>query len=181
MEQLIPIIDDEKKKIMEKLSIQFSLNKIPLDEYEKLVEYINKIQTDSEIKIFEKTLYAYENDLVEIENNPIKNYYTILSHRKTPGSIINEADGKIITILGENHIIIDEEHLIKEANTINIKIILGEMVIHVPENVIIINEAISKAGGEIRIKDKYTKKKKDKFLIIRGDVILGYLTIKIKE
>jgi hypothetical protein len=181
MEQLMPIIDDKKKKMLERLSIQYSQNKISLNEYETLVEYINKIQTDDEIKIFEKIIYAYENNLVEIETKSIRNYYTILSYRKTPGSIINETVGKVITILGKNHIVINEEDLVKEENVINIKVILGETVIHIPENVIIINEAISKIGGEIIIKDKYIKKKKDKFLIIKGEAILGYLTVKIKE
>jgi hypothetical protein len=181
MEQLIAFIDGKKKRLTEKLSSQYSLNRISPNEYEKLMDYINKIETDSEIKIFEKILYVYENELVELENKPVKNYYNILSHRKIPGSIINEINGKIITILGENHIIINEGDLIKEENVINVKVILGETVIHIPENVIIINEAISKIGGEIIIKDKYIKKRKDKFLIIRGEAILGYLTIKIKE
>jgi predicted membrane protein len=181
MEQSIAIIDDKKKEMTERLSFQYSLNKISLREYEKLTEYINKIQTDSEVKIFEKTIWIYEHDLLETENKPIKNYYTILSYKKTPGSIINEIDGKIITVLGENHIIINEEDLSKEENVIHVKVVLGEMVIHIPESVIIINEAVSKIGGEIIIKDKYIKKKKDKFLIIRGEAILGYLTVKIKE
>jgi predicted membrane protein len=101
-------------------------------------------------------------------------------YRKTPGSIINETDGKIITILGENHIIINENDLIKEKNIINIKVILGETFIHIPESVIIINEAITKMGGEIKIKDKFSKNK-NKFLIIRGEVILGYMTVRVKE
>jgi predicted membrane protein len=181
MEQLMPMINEKKNEMIEKLSMQYSLNKIALNEYAKLTEYINKIETDDEIKIFEKIIYVYENDLVDMENKPMKNYYTIFSHRKVSGSIMNETDGKIITILGENHIIINEEDLIKEENVINIKVILGETVIHIPENVIIINEAIARMGGEIMIKDKYVRNKKDKFLIIRGEVILGYLTIKVKE
>jgi hypothetical protein len=83
--------------------------------------------------------------------------------------------------LGQTDIIINDDDLIKEENIINVEVILGETVIHIPDNVIIVNEAISKAGGEIIIRDKYIKKDKTRFLIIRGKAIMGYLTIKVKE
>ena len=161
---------------MEKLSLKYSLGEILLDEYERIAEFMNKIKTDRELIILGNIIN--ENGSAEIKNKPVKDLYTVLSYRKTPGSIINETDGKIITILGENHIIIHEDDLTKEENVINIKVILGETFIHIPENTIIINEAITKMGGEIIIKDKYIKKNKNKFLIIRGEAILGYITVK---
>jgi hypothetical protein len=185
--QLINKFDEEKSKLTEKLSQQYSHNKISLEEYERLIEYIHKTETGKELAIVEKIIE--ENDSInsieinekKIDKNDkrIKNHYTILSSQKTSGSIINETD-KFISILGDNHIAINDNDLRENETIVHINSILGETVIHVSENIIVINKATPILGG-VWIDEKIDNRELDgkKKLIIYGNAILGNITVKI--
>jgi hypothetical protein len=47
-------IDEEKDKLAKNLSEQYSHNIISMEEYERILEYINKIETKKEASIIEK-------------------------------------------------------------------------------------------------------------------------------
>jgi hypothetical protein len=51
MEVYMINIDEEKDKLTQKLSEQYSQNIINMEEYERILEYINKIETGKEINI----------------------------------------------------------------------------------------------------------------------------------
>jgi predicted membrane protein len=187
MNDTMRIIEDKKDKITEELSRQYSLNKISLEEYERLIEYTHKIETEKELIIIGKIIN--ENNLTTVykntgkekpDNAHIRNDYTILSSRKTSGSMLNEINGKIITILGDTHIIIDNDDLAEDETFIDIIVVLGDIVIHVPKNITVINKAVSVLGdvsGNKGNRDGNQGKK----LIITGKVILGNMTIKRKR
>jgi hypothetical protein len=184
--RLINDFDEEKSKLTEKLSQQYSHNKISLEEYERLIEYIHKTETGKELAIIGKIIE--ENDLMNIieintmrNDRRIKNHYTILSSQKTSGSIINETN-KFISILGDNHITINDNDLMENETVIYINSILGETVIHVPENITVINKTIPILGG-VWIDGKINNGKWDgkKKLIIYGNAILGNITVKMKN
>lgn len=177
-------MEEKKEKITEELSRQYSLNKISLEEYERLIEYTHKIETEKELIILEKI--TNENNVTnvyksiekeEINNAHIKNEYTILSSRKTFGSILNEINGKIINILGDNHIIINDDDLIKDETFMDIVVVLGEIVIHIPKNVTVINKAVPILGG-IFGDEENRNNNQGKKLTITGKIILGNITIK---
>jgi hypothetical protein len=46
-------MDGEKDKLAKTLSEQYSRNMIDMEEYERILEYINKIETGKEISILE--------------------------------------------------------------------------------------------------------------------------------
>jgi hypothetical protein len=187
MHDIMRTVEDKKEKITEELSRQYSLNKISLEEYERLIEYAHKIETERELTILEKIVNensvttVYKDISKEKTNNAhTRNEYTILSSRKTPGSILNEINGKIITILGDNHIIINDEDLVKDETFIDVVVILDDVVIHTPKNITVINKAVPVLGG-IFENGKNKNTNQGKKLIITGKVILGNITIKQRK
>jgi hypothetical protein len=67
-------IDEEKDTLAKKLSEQYSQNIISVEEYERILEYINKIETKKEINIIEKIIHENNienNELTIIQNNEI--------------------------------------------------------------------------------------------------------------
>ncbi|MDR0382794.1 MAG: cell wall-active antibiotics response protein [Spirochaetaceae bacterium] len=193
MDDTIGTTNDEKDKIKDKiteeLSRQYSLNKISLEEYERLIEYAHKIETEKELIIIRKIINendlttAYKNDGKEITDNAhIKHDYTILSSRKMSGSALNEINGKIITILGDTHIIIDNDDLAEDENEtfIDIVVVLGDIVIHVPKNITVINKAVP-ILGDVSGNEGNRNGNQGKKLIIKGKVILGNMTVRRKR
>jgi hypothetical protein len=90
MNDIMKTLEDKKEEITEELSKQYSLNKISLEEYERLIEYAHKIETEKELIILEKIVN--ENNVTtvykdiskeKINNARAKNEYTILSSKKT--------------------------------------------------------------------------------------------------
>jgi hypothetical protein len=186
--QVMDNIDEEKNKLTGKLSQQYSHNKISLEEYERLIEYIHKIETGKEMIIIGKIIE--ENNAINITENNVKkiskngkrtgNNYTILSSQKTSGAIINETEN-FISILGDNHIIINENDLKDNETTINIYTILGETVIHIAENISVINKTTPILGG-IWVDERINNGRGDgKIIIINGNAILGNITIKVNK
>ncbi|MDR1324915.1 MAG: hypothetical protein LBK00_02640, partial [Treponema sp.] len=47
-------IEERKNQAIEALSVQFSQNALPLEEYERLVEYINRVESERELAIVDK-------------------------------------------------------------------------------------------------------------------------------
>jgi hypothetical protein len=187
MNAITKAMEDKKGEITEELSRQYALNKISLEEYERLIEYANKIETEKELMILEKiahesnTTTAYKNTGKEKVNNAgVRNDYTILSSRKTSGSMLNEINGKIITLLGDTHIIINDGDLIDDETFVEVLVALGEIVLHIPKNITVINKAVPVLGG-IFGDEENRNNNQDKKLIITGKIILGNMTIKQKK
>ena len=66
--------DEEKEKLTQKLSEQYALDIINIAEYERLLEYINKIETKKEINFIEKITQENSNEYNELtiaQNNEI--------------------------------------------------------------------------------------------------------------
>ena len=186
MKQTMVTIDDRKNSIVEKLSTEYSLNHISLEEYERLIAYSHGIETDKELKILEKIIEETKSvelnysEKTEPNNSLVKNCYSILSSRKSSGSVINETNGKFVSILGEHQIILNEDDLHKEVTELDVMVILGNIVIHVPENVNVISKAVP-ILAEVSVKDNILNNEGNKKLIIKGTVILGEIKIKIRR
>jgi predicted membrane protein len=187
MSDTMRTIEDKKDKITEELSRQYSLNKISLEEYERLIEYAHKIETEKELVIIGKIIN--ENNITTVykntgeekpDNAHIRNDYTVLSSRKTSGSMLNEINGKIITILGDTHIIIDNDDLTEDETFIDIVVVLGDIVIHIPKNIAVINKAVP-VLGDVSGDEGNKNSGQGKKLIITGKVILGNMTIRRKR
>ncbi|MCL2834132.1 MAG: hypothetical protein FWD78_13255 [Treponema sp.] len=53
------IIEERKNKAVETLSANYAKDRLPLEEYERLVEYINKIESERELVIIENIVAGY--------------------------------------------------------------------------------------------------------------------------
>ena len=61
------IIEERKVKAVDILSAGYAKNRLPLEEYERLVEYINKIESERELAVVEKIVSEYAVEEVKTE------------------------------------------------------------------------------------------------------------------
>jgi len=196
MGQLTVTAEERKEKLTEKLSTQYSLNKISIDEYERLIKYSQNIETDKELTILEKLIEGYDTPQENnssysagqdrrqdyyggnsyINNSP-QNHISILSSRNTTGQLTS---GNFINILSSHKVTIFEEDLINTETVLNFIVILGDVEIHVPDSVNVINKTIP-VLADIKIDDNVRNRGGRKDLIINGNILLGDIKIKINK
>ncbi|MDR1302513.1 MAG: hypothetical protein LBK43_08615 [Treponema sp.] len=170
-------IDEEKDTLAKALSEQYSQNIISMEEYERLLEYINKIETKKEANIIEKIIQ--ENN---IETNEIimpqtkERYFSMFSWRTTNVKSINGNGGKFISLFGTNRIIVD--NLPKGKTVLNVNSVFGLTEIIVSKNIRIINKTVAIFSGIFSPDEINRKNEELPELYIIGKAIFGNITIK---
>ena len=184
------IIEERKGKAIENLSTSFAKNRLPLEEYERLVEYISKIESERELIVVEKIVAEYDGksgkpvDGDEDEDEPdhhrhlSRNNLTLLSSRTFAGPL--KTGSQFVSILGSGRIKILKKHLKDRQTVLNVVSILGDHVIMVESGIRVINNVVPILG------DTKTNHKVDKEaqaegpeLIISGTALLGDISIKL--
>jgi hypothetical protein len=108
--------DDEKEKLVKILSEKYSHDIISMEEYERILEYINKIETKTEISIIEKIIYENvvdKNELSTISRNEVtipetkEKHLSMFSWRTTNIKPMNGNGGKFTSCFGANRIILE--------------------------------------------------------------------------
>jgi hypothetical protein len=186
------IVEERKEKAIGDLSDSFARNKLPLEEYERLVEYIQKIESERELIVVEKMVAeyggselpkesVYENDN-EVDDYPQQihqgNSLTILSSRTISGPV--ESGMQFVSILGSEHIKIRKTDLSRRKTVLNVVSILGESVIFVESGIKVSNQAVPILGGAWT--DPVTERNAGAGapeLIISGAALLGNITVKL--
>ena len=192
------IIDERKEKAVETLSSSYAKNRLPLEEYERLVEYINKIESERELIVVEKIVAEYKvNDLSESkrdapafnddEDDSIyaersysnsKENLTVLSSRTFQGPL--KSGSQFVSILGTEKIIIRKSDLRPGTTVLNLVSILGDSVVLVEQGICVTNRVVPVLGNsEIKFKDYKNAAGNDKELVISGAAILGNITVKL--
>jgi len=164
MEPLSVTVEDRKSKLVERLSTQYSLNRLSMDEYERLIHYSQGIETEKELQIFEKIIRENEQGQAnannaeshnrEIAGDMPKNHFLVLSSKKTSGAMTS---GNFMNILSDHKINIGEDDLINDETVLNFMVLLGSVVINVPEGVNVISDVIpilSEMSIDDRIKER---------------------------
>ena len=178
-------IDEEKDRLVKKLSEQYSQNILNMEEYERILEYINKIETRKEINIIEKIIQENSienNELTVIQNNEIiipksnQRHLSMFSWRSANVKSVNGNGGKFISLFGANRIIAD--NLPKGRTVLNVNSVFGLTEIIVSKNIKIINKTVPVFSGifapdEINREDEELPE-----LYIIGKAIFGNITIK---
>ncbi|MHB9294639.1 hypothetical protein PilKf_00363 [Pillotina sp. SPG140] len=182
-------VDEEKDNLIKKLSEQYSQNIINMEEYERILEYINKIETKKEIHIIEKIIQennVENNEISIIQNNEImipktkEKHLSIFSWRTSNIKPIHGNGGEYISIFGTNQIIIDD--LPKGRTVLNVNSIFGLTEIIIPNNVKIINKTAPVFSGIFFIPQAADENDNDRpELYITGKAIFGNITIKTNE
>jgi hypothetical protein len=183
------IIEERKEKAVNILSAGYARNRLPLEEYERLVEYINKIESERELIIVEKIAAEYNgiespefNDSEDETNNPeygfnnLKENLTLLSYRTFQGPV--KSGSQFVSVLGTEQIIIRRADLRQGQTILNIVSILGDSIVLVEPGIRVVNRAIPILGNCVtKLKDNKNSCY-DRELIISGTAILGNITIK---
>ena len=190
------IIYERKEKAVETLSVSYAKNRLPLEEYERLVEYINKIESERELIVVEKIVSEYTvNDSPDskkpevVYDDDAESYYpetgynnskenlTILSSRTFQGPV--KTGSQFVSILGTERIIIRKSDLRPGQTVLNVVSIFGDSVIQIEQGISVVNRVIPILGNsETKIKDlKNTGS--DREIIVSGAAIFGNITIKL--
>lgn len=157
-----------------------------MEEYERLLEYINKIETGKEISIIERVIQEAGTRSDELaQNNEItipktrEKHLSMFAWRTANIKPVNGNAGRFTSVFGANRIIIDS--LPAGRTVLNVNAIFGLVEIVIPKNVKITNKAATVFAGiftpnEINKKDKALPE-----LYITGKAVFGNITVKTAE
>jgi hypothetical protein len=186
-------LEERKSNVIEALSVQFSQNELPMEEYERLVEYINKAETDRELAIIEKisrenSIYAgktqepqYERSSESYQNSPSdddKTSVALLSTRRVSGDFFTGKNHSLISILGEQTIEIEEGDLPNGRTEISVVSLLGDTKINVPPNVKVKINALPILGDVNTARNDTSFSGYGPELVINGVAILSSIKVK---
>jgi hypothetical protein len=180
--------DEEKEKLITMLSEKYSQNVISMEEYERILEYINKIETRKEISIIEKIIYenvVNGNELPAIQKNEVtihgtkEKHLSMLSWRTTNIKPINGNGGKFTSCFGANRIIL--ENMPKGRTVLNVNSIFGLTEIIITQDAKITNKAVPIFSGIFTPNETNGSDKDLPELYIIGKAIFGNITVKTME
>ena len=155
-----------------------------MEEYERILEYINKIETKKEMNIIEKIIQennAGNNELTEAQNNEIttpktkEKYLSMFSWRTSNLKPINGNGGKYTSLFGANRLIVDS--LPKGRTILNINSIFGLTEIIVSQKIKIINKIAPIFSG-IFLLNEANKEEELPELYIVGKAVFGNITVR---
>ena len=189
------IIEERKEVAVNTLSDSYAKNRLPLEEYERLIEYINKIESERELVVVEKIVAEYrvseksdrDDDRIhrdddyddEIDSYDQHNYsdgnVSIFSSRTFSGPV--KSGQEMVSIFGSGIIKIRKEDLSKRRTVLNIVSIFGESVILVEPGIRVINRAVPILGSS-RVNRAVSRKEGEAELVIKGAAIFGEINIK---
>jgi hypothetical protein len=188
------IIEERKEKAIDRLSDSFAKNRLPLEEYERLVEYINKIESERELVLVEKIVAEHdapetpvydddEEDEPDYHPRPFRSSgnVAILSSRNFSGPL--KSGSEFVSILGSGNIRIRKADLSKRQTVLNVVSILGDCVISVESGIRVNNKAIPILGSS-SVNNKVNKQAQEgePELVIAGIAVLSSIAVKlIKE
>jgi hypothetical protein len=172
-------LDEEKEKLFDKLSEQYAKNIINIEEYERIVEYVNKIETNSELIIIERVIdenNQRNNDIPMIphyKNN--EKHLAVFSWKSTNLKSHNGNGGKYLSLFGTNRIVID--NLPKGKTVINVDSIFGLTEIVLPKGIKIINNIVPVFSGIFIPEETNETDGEIPELYITGKAVFGNITI----
>ena len=187
------IVEERKEKAIESLSDSFAKNKLPLEEYERLVEYVNKIESERELIVVEKIVAEYKGgeipkeSVYTDEDEPDRYPYhrgqqssnlTVLSTRTFSGPV--ESGAQYVSILGSEHIKIRKADLHRRQTVLNVVSILGDSVISVESGINVNNRTIPILGSswtDHKVSNQAEEGEPE--LIISGTALLGNITVNL--
>jgi hypothetical protein len=187
------IIEERKEKAVGKLLESYAKNRLPLEEYERLVEYIHKIESERELVVVEKIVAEYgesahseapvyddedEPDHYSSKQRPQNSKLAILSSRLYSGPL--QRSSEYISILGSNRIEIRKADLSRQRTDLNVVVILGDCVIYVESGIRVINKAVPVLGSA-GISQKVIKQAREDApeINIAGVALLGDVSVKL--
>jgi len=195
------IVEERKGKAIETLSDSYAKNRLPLEEYERLVEYINKIESERELVVVEKIVAEYnagdaagnrtgsdatlydDDDDEEVDNyhqyqTNLANNLSVLSARVFTGPV--KSGSQFVSILGSTQIKIRKADLQKRRTVLNVVSILGDNTIFVESGIRVINKVIPILGSsDVSQKAGKQAREGEPEIVISGTAFLGNISVKL--
>jgi hypothetical protein len=190
------LIEERKDKAIENLSTSYAKDRLPLEEYERLVEYINKIESERELMVIEKIVAEYggketpEKPVYSDVEDELDHYFdhfldstansnlTLLSTRTFSGPV--KTGSQFVSILGSAQIKVRKSDLSKKRTVLDIVSFLGDCTVFVEGGIRVINRAIPILGNtETNHKVDLAVKNGEPELVISGAALLGNITIRL--
>ena len=194
-------LEDEKNRLTEKLSEQYSQNVISMDEYERLLEYVNKIETSREISFINNMIHANRapnaipsdradqppiSRFLEAIAEPLTNlalaskkheeHTALFSARTTSLEPKTGKAGKFTCLFGSHKIIIDS--LPRGKTEIKVECLFGQIEIVVAHNIRVVNKTTPLFSGIFFPDDNYQSSESLSELHIKGEVVFGNVTVR---
>jgi hypothetical protein len=166
---------ERKNKAIDELSVQFSRNAMSVEEYERLVDYIQKAESERELTIIEKIVYesGVYSGLESGARQPKREEscdegtprrggrgalfsgifggewsdVTFLSHREVSGASLIGGRRSFLSFLGDTLVTIEEGQLPPGKTVVNAVSLLGNIVITAPPSVKVAMEATAILGS----------------------------------
>jgi hypothetical protein len=179
-------LDAEKNRLVKTLSEQYSQNIINVEEYERILEYINKIETKKEINIIEKIIRENSienNELTGMQNSTItipktnERYLSVFSWKTSNVKSINGNGGSFISVFGTNRIIID--NVPAGRTTLNVHAVFGLTEIIISKHIKIISKVVPVFSGIFTPDEISGAGEEPSELYITGKAFFGNITIKV--
>jgi len=199
---LIPALENEKTRLTEKSSELYSASVINLEEYERLVDYINRIETKKEISVINSMIQSYSANSVGVssaassasawsspaDSSPAPAYQeaisrqygidertAVFSWRTTNLRPVNGWGGRFVSVFGTNRIIAD--NLPPGRTSLQIQSVFGLTEIIVSDKVKIVNDTQPVFSGVFGPDELNSEDPDAPELVITGQVVFGNLTI----
>ncbi|MDR0784330.1 MAG: hypothetical protein LBE74_00395 [Treponema sp.] len=197
-----------KNKAVDRLSVQFSKNAMSLEEYERLVDYIQKAESERELTIIEKIVdesAAYssmKSDKSRVYEEPQRREHpstynpfagilgsewsdiTFMSSREISGASLVGKRRSILSFLGNTSITIEEGQLPQGRTIVNAVSFLGNTVIAAPPSVKVTMEANAVLGNAVIDRGTgitETLRPGAPELVVMGGAFMGNLVVEIRK
>ena len=205
------IIEERKTKAIETLTVSYAKNRLPLEEYERLVEYINKIESERELAVIEKITAEYKTPEPAASRNtgPGKHngdygdedddsdsgdeHYNDRNVELLPGNMAffssRNVSGPVksgtqyVSFFGSTRIKVRKADLVKRRTELNVLSVFGENTFLVEPGIRVINKVLP-VLGEASVNRKVSRLANDyePELVISGVALLGSVSVKpLKE
>jgi hypothetical protein len=155
----------EKEKLIEILSIQYSQGLIAMDEYERILEFINKVETIKEIEYIRKIIDT--NETYSLKKQIIISENTIIEPSSKPKNIFSRFFIKKISqrsnikhikkYSGTYELRLYDMDFIENNLTLKIRLYAGDVILYLPNNTVIQN-GMKHYGGKIIMNETYSIK-----------------------
>jgi hypothetical protein len=179
---MVAVIDTEKDTLTKALSEQYAQNVVSIEEYERILEYINKVETLKEIHTIEKIIQENRSSSEArfLENKGGQRHLSLFSWRNSNIKAVNGSAGSYFSVFGANRIVIRAHDLPEGKTLLNVNSIFGLTEIYVSRNVKIINKTVPVLAG-IFAPDDVGSGEETSILYLTGKAVFGNITIRRTE
>ena len=150
-------IEQEKERLTNILSTQYSQSLIAIDEYERLLDFVNKTETNKEIEYIRKIINTNETyslkektaDRNQLDNHPKKNIFAMLKSLLTKNKNIK----KIKIYSGTYELRLYDIDFIENKLILKIKNYGGDAFIYIAKNTSVENN-VQNYGGKYIVNER---------------------------